>query len=97
MLAALGRFSVRHRWLVVITWVALLLGAVATGREFGGSFTNDLTLADTDSQAAYDTLRERFPDMSGDGMQVVMHSDAGVSSPRVPGGRPWYDPPCREN
>lgn len=83
MLAALGRFSVRHRWLVVITWVVMLLGAVAAGREYGGSFTNDLTLSDTDSQAAYDTLRERFPDMSGDGMQVVIHSDDGVTSPEI--------------
>ncbi|SCG66561.1 MMPL family transporter [Micromonospora halophytica] len=83
MLAALGRFSVRHRWLVVVTWVLLLIGALGAGREFGGSFTNDLTLADTDSQAAYDTLRDRFPDMSGDGMQVVIHRDSGVTSPEV--------------
>ncbi|MGC1215095.1 MAG: MMPL family transporter [Micromonospora sp.] len=83
MLAALGRFSVRHRWLVVITWVVLLLGAVVAGRQFGGSFTNDLTLSNTDSQAAYDTLRDRFPDMAGDGMQVVIHSDDGVTSPEV--------------
>ncbi|MEQ7125676.1 MMPL family transporter [Actinopolymorpha sp. B11F2] len=83
MLAALGRFSYRHRWLVLITWSLLLLGAVAARTEYGGQFANDLTLSDTDSQAAYDTLRERFPDMSGDGMQVVIHSDDGVTSPEV--------------
>jgi RND superfamily putative drug exporter len=69
--------------LVVITWGVLLLGAVAASREFGGPFSNDLTLSGTDSQAAYDTLRERFPAMSGDGMQVVIHSDDGVTSPEV--------------
>ena len=83
MLAALGRFSVRHRWLVVVTWAVVLAGALAGGHQYGGSFTNDLTLSNTDSQAAYDTLRERFPDMSGDGMQVVIHSDGGVTSPEV--------------
>jgi RND superfamily putative drug exporter len=83
LLAALGRFSVRNRWLVVITWAVLLVGALAAGHRYGGSFTNDLTLSNTDSQAAYDTLRERFPDMSGDGMQVVIHSDDGVTSPEV--------------
>ncbi|MFI7575635.1 MMPL family transporter [Micromonospora sp. NPDC049497] len=68
---------------MVITWAVLLVGALAGGHQYGGSFTNDLTLSNTDSQAAYDTLRERFPDMSGDGMQVVIHSDGGVTSPEV--------------
>ena len=83
MLAALGRFSVRHRWFVLATWILLLVGAVATARELGGSFANDLTLSGTDSQAAYDVLRERFPDMAGDGMQVVIHHDDGITSPEV--------------
>ncbi|MEU8249043.1 MMPL family transporter [Nonomuraea sp. NPDC048916] len=83
MLAALGGFSIRHRWSVVIIWVLLLLGALAGARAYGGSFTNDLTLSGADSQAAYNTLRARFPDMSGDGMQVVIHSETGVTSPEI--------------
>lgn len=83
MLATLGRFSARHRWAVLIAWVLLLLGTVAAGRLAGGSFTNDLTISGADSQAAYDTLRARFPDMSGDGMQVVIHSAKGVTTPDV--------------
>lgn len=83
LLAALGRFSVRHRWLVLVGWLILLAGTLAAARQYGGSFNNDLTLADTDSQAAYDTLRERFPDLAGDGMQVVIHSDDTVTSPDV--------------
>lgn len=83
MLGAVGRFSVRHRWLVLTTWALLLLGAAVGAHEYGGSFTNDLTLANTDSQSAYDTLRERFPDMSGDGMQVVIHNGDGVTSPEI--------------
>jgi RND superfamily putative drug exporter len=69
--------------LVLVGWLLLLTGAVAAGQAYGGSFNNDLTLADTDSQAAYDTLRERFPDLAGDGMQVVIHSPDGVTSPQV--------------
>ncbi|WP_067793098.1 MMPL family transporter [Actinomadura formosensis] len=83
MLAALGRFSARHRWWVLAAWLLLVLGVVAAGRSFGGSFSNDLTLKGADSQAAYDTLRARFPDMSGDGMQVVVHSEKGQISPDV--------------
>jgi RND superfamily putative drug exporter len=83
MLAAVGRFSARHRWSVLAVWVVLLVGAVAASRAWGGSFSNDLTLSGSDSQAAYDTLREQFPDMSGDGMQVVIHADSGVTAPSV--------------
>ncbi|MFI8093884.1 MMPL family transporter [Streptomyces sp. NPDC086080] len=80
MLSALARFSVRHRWWVIALWLLAVIGAALGARTVGGSFTNDLTLEDTDSQAAYDTLRERYPDLSGDGMQVVIHSDAGVTT-----------------
>ena len=83
MLATLGRFSARHRWWVLAVWVLLVLGVVAAGRAFGGSFSNDLTLSGADSQATYDTLRARFPDLSGDGMQVVIRSGTGAISPEV--------------
>ncbi|MBQ0986788.1 MMPL family transporter [Streptomyces sp. F63] len=83
MLSSLARFSVRHRWLVIALWLLAVLGAGLAARSSGGEFSNDLTLSDSDSQAAYDTLRERYPDMSGDGMQVVIHNDGDVTSPEV--------------
>ncbi|WP_166806240.1 MMPL family transporter [Cryobacterium cheniae] len=84
MLSALARISTRYRWIVVGLWLVLLLGALFGSRAIGGTFSNDLTLAGTDSQAAYDTLREQFPELSGDGMQAIVHStDAAepVTSP----------------
>ncbi|TFD30295.1 MMPL family transporter [Cryobacterium cryoconiti] len=84
VLSALARISTRHRWIVVAMWLVLLLGALFGSRYIGGTFSNDLTLAGTDSQAAYDTLREQFPELSGDGMQAIVHStDAAepVTSP----------------
>jgi RND superfamily putative drug exporter len=83
MLRALATFSVRHRWLVIITWLLLVGGVLAAGQNYGGSFSNDLSVEDTDSQAAYDALEEKFPEMSGDGMQVVIHDDEGVTDTRV--------------
>ena len=85
MLSALANFSVRHRWLVVVTWLVLVAGAAGLARTAGGSFNDDMTLSGTDSQQAYDTLRERYPTLAGDGMQVVIHDDEGVSSPAVKG------------
>ncbi|MEV4707872.1 MMPL family transporter [Actinoplanes sp. NPDC049316] len=83
MLSATARFSVRHRWLVVIGWLVTLVAAATASRVTGGTFSNDLTLSGTDSQAAYDTLRRDFPAMSGDGMQIVLHRDAGVQAADV--------------
>ena len=83
MLRALATFSVRHRWLVIVTWVLLVGGVLAAGQTYGGSFSNDLSIEDSDSQAAYDSLEERFPEMSGDGMQVVLHDEDGVTSAEV--------------
>ncbi|GAA3166454.1 MMPL family transporter [Blastococcus jejuensis] len=83
MLRLLATFSVRHRWLVIATWLLLVVGATLAGQTYGGSFTNDLSVQGADSQAAYDALAEKFPEVSGDGMQVVLHDDGGVDSPAV--------------
>jgi len=83
MLRSLATFSVRHRWLVIAAWVLVLVGTGAANRAAGGTFTNDLSLTGTDSQAAYDTLRAEFPQQSGDGLQVVLHDDARLDAPAV--------------
>ncbi|WP_296607079.1 MMPL family transporter, partial [Nocardioides sp.] len=85
MLRALGSLSVRHRWLVIVVWLLLVGGVLVTGRSVGGSFSNDLSVEGTDSQAAYDALVTTFPEMSGDGMQVAIHDDRGVASGPVRG------------
>ena len=48
VLSALARISTRYRWIVVALWLMLLLGAVLGSRAFGGTFSNDLTLADAE-------------------------------------------------
>jgi RND superfamily putative drug exporter len=80
VLGALARMSTRYRWIVVAVWFVLILGAVLASRTMGGNFNNDLTLSGTDSQAAYDTLHGDFPELAGDGMQVIIHS-ADASKP----------------
>jgi len=83
MLRRLATVSVRHKWLVIATWLLLVAGATVAGQTYGGSFSNDLSVDGTDSQAAHDALVEKFPEMSGDGMQVVVHDENGVATPRV--------------
>jgi len=79
MLRTLAIFSVRHRFLVVATWLLVVAGVLFAGQSYGGSFSNDLSLQGSDSQRAYDALKQEFPEMSGDGMQVVIHDDGGVT------------------
>ncbi len=83
MLRALAAFSVRHRWLVLVAWLLLAGGVVVGGQTVGGSFSNDIAVEDTDSQAAHDAMEEKFPTMAGDGMQVVVHDEEGVTRAQV--------------
>jgi RND superfamily putative drug exporter len=83
MLRSLAVFSVRHRWLVLVAWLLLAGGGMFAGQRYGGSFSNDLSIEDADSQHAYDTLRQEFPRLSGDGMQVVIHDPGGVTGTQV--------------
>ena len=82
-LRAMARFSVAHRWLVIVGWILLLAGGIAGDRVAGGSFVNDLSVSGTDSQAAYDAMRAQFPQLSGDPLQIVVRADRGMAEPAV--------------
>ena len=69
--------SARYRWLVIIGWLLLVVLAVVGKNAAGGSFANDLSVSGTDSQAAYETMQQRFPDLSGDPMQIVIRARSG--------------------
>ena len=82
-LRAIAGFSARHRWLVITGWL-LLVGLSVVGKNAaGGSFANDLSVSGTDSQAAYETMQQRFPGLSGDPMQIVIGADQGIDDPQV--------------
>ncbi len=71
MLARLARTCYRHRRIVVGLWLLVfVLGIVFGGALKGESATNG-RLPNTDSQAAYDTLKADFPQRHGDEAQIV--------------------------
>ncbi len=80
MLIRLAHLCYRRRRWVLAAWVAVLLGAVVLAGAFGGEVKQDYLQRGSESKAAADTLTAGFPDRAGDTIQVVMHSDAGVSS-----------------
>ncbi len=81
MLVRLADWCYRSRRLVVVMWVAALLSAVALAGAFGGEYKQAYLQSGSESEAALQTLKDNFPERSGDSVQIVIHSEAGVASP----------------
>ena len=73
----LGGASARHPWRVIVAWLLTLAATFGLAASFGGTLTDDYTIPGSDSQAAFDLLQERFPEMSGADARVVVRSDDG--------------------
>jgi putative drug exporter of the RND superfamily len=71
MLAGLARACYRHRRIVVAVWVLVFVFAIAGGGALKGESSTSGRLPNTDSQAAYDTLKRDFPQRHGDEAQIV--------------------------
>ena len=87
LLAALGRWSYRHPWRVVVAWV-LLLGLAGTGALTLGTGTDDsFSIPGTESEAGLDQLSRTFPQVSGTSAQLVIvtNDEAPISEPAYRG------------
>ena len=74
-LAALGRWSYRHSWRVIISWI-LLLGLAGTGAIVLGTGTdNSFSIPGTESEAGIEQLSRTFPQVSGTSAQLVIVTD----------------------
>src|SRR5437763_5644037 len=83
MLDAVARWSYHRRRLMVGLWIALIVGVSVVGAVAAGDYSNDFSLPGTDSQAAYDLLKDRFPQHSGDTADAVFRAPAGVAQPVI--------------
>jgi len=83
MLVHLADLCYRRRRWVLALWVAALLGSFALAGAYGGEVKQDYLQRGSESKAAADALVSSFPVKSGDTLQVVVHSDSGVTSPEV--------------
>ncbi|MFI5823951.1 MMPL family transporter [Streptomyces rishiriensis] len=77
-MAALARWCVRNRLLVVVLWL-LALGGTATAAVVAGSaYSDDYEVPGTESGRATQLLAEAFPHLGGDSDTVVWHTTAGA-------------------
>jgi len=84
MFQRLARRCYRHRWLVLVGWVVLLVALGALQGPLGGEFRTDFSLPGSESQRALDLLREHgFETRTGEEAQIVFQADQGVTDPSV--------------
>ena len=74
-MAALARWCVRHRLVVVLLWLLACAGTVAGAAAAGSAYSNDYKTPGTESSRAAELLSEGFPRISGDSATVVWHTD----------------------
>ncbi|WP_051807729.1 MMPL family transporter [Streptomyces sp. NRRL F-2664] len=80
-----GRFAFRRRGLVALLWVAVLVGVGFAASTAPAPPADTFSMPGTESQKAFDLLKEKFPAMSVDGAtaRVVV---------RTPGGEKLSEP-----
>ncbi|MGW7463323.1 MMPL family transporter [Streptomyces xantholiticus] len=83
-MAAIARWCVRHRLVVVLLWLLTLGGAAAAAGVAGTSYSNDYEVPGTESGRATALLQEGFHGRGGDSDTIVWHTDAvSVRDPDV--------------
>jgi putative drug exporter of the RND superfamily len=84
LLARIARWSVTHRLAVLAGWVVLLAGVTFASSGLGGAeYSNNFSLAGTESQRATDVLQREFPNQAGDVDQIVFRANDGEVTDRA--------------
>ena len=73
------RFACRHPWAVIAGALAFVIVCGALWATMRGEFgTGSFTLPGTESQALSDLLGERFPEVAGDSVEIVVSAPDGL-------------------
>ena len=84
-LAGLARWCYRRRRLVVLSWIVGFVVLNALGGVIGSAFSDNFSGSHSDSIAAFDLLKARFPARAGDTADIVFTSPKGVNDGEVRG------------
>ncbi|HMC39419.1 MAG TPA: hypothetical protein VKI19_07130, partial [Acidimicrobiales bacterium] len=82
-LAKLARWCYRRRRLVVLMWLAGFVVLNGLGGAIGSAYSDNFSGSHSDSIAAFDLLKARFPSRAGDTADIVFTSPKGVNSSEV--------------
>jgi len=83
ILYRIGRACFAHRWLVVVTWLVVIIAAGAGMKIGGGQLDNTFTIPGSESHTALDQVQQDFPVAGGTSAQLVFAARGGttVTSP----------------
>ncbi|MFF8277385.1 MMPL family transporter [Streptomyces lateritius] len=76
-MAAIARWCVAHRLVVVLLWLLALGGATTAAAVAGSAYSNDYEVPGTESGRATALLDQGFPGAGGDSDTIVWHTDRG--------------------
>ena len=83
-MAGLARWCFRHRYVVIVLWIAALAILGGVERGVGTSYSNAFTLPGTESTTALKLLQSSFPSQAGESDTIVWHVKSGkVTDPAV--------------
>src|SRR6478735_5368819 len=77
LLYRLGKFSYRHRWLVISLWLAVLVAVGGAAAAFHGTMSNNFQIPGTETQQMADKLKQELPKSSGGSAGIVFESQNG--------------------
>ena len=77
-MAALARWCVQRRLVVVLLWLLAFGGVTAAAAVTGSAYSNDYEVPGTESGRATQLLREGFPGLGGDSDSIVWHTTSGT-------------------
>ena len=79
LLYSLGRWSFRHPWRVLVSWILLLVLAGAGTVLLAKGTDNSFSIPGTESQAGLQQLNRTFPQVSGTNAQFIVVAAPGDS------------------
>ncbi|MDQ0029182.1 MMPL family transporter [Arthrobacter bambusae] len=80
LLYRLGKFSYRHRWLVISLWLAVLVAVGGSAAAFHGTMSNNFQIPGTETQQMLDKLKKDLPASAGGSAGIVFEAgDAGFN------------------
>jgi putative drug exporter of the RND superfamily len=77
VLYRVGKFCVRHRFVVVAVWFVAAVALVGVSHQLGDNTNDNLSLPGTDSQHATDVLSKSFPTQANGTSPIVLHAPTG--------------------
>ncbi|MFE9926409.1 MMPL family transporter [Streptomyces sp. NPDC005774] len=73
VLRRLGEWCARHFVIVVVAWLVALVALQVTSRSVGGTYSDNFTLPDSQSQQGVEILQRHDPQAGGYSSQIVLH------------------------